>query len=205
MSAFLGPIHYWLFNKIALQDKMVEAVLDLNDENHYVDGLREKTDEECGFIEQKPLEDMIDESNIHGWLQHKVNIVERRLAYVVTSILEKDQEAFSAIEKKMYDLGVATYEKQENTMDSAEQVYQKMNDMLLDGMPCDHVNELVSANSSEVVYRRTICIHETYWTQVGGTVQNYYLIRTKFMDGFLQNSDFSFRADEAGNYHIMRK
>ena len=31
MSAFLGPIHYWLYNKITLQDKMTDAILDLNE------------------------------------------------------------------------------------------------------------------------------------------------------------------------------
>lgn len=30
MSAFLGPIHYWLFNKIQIEDKMVASILSLN-------------------------------------------------------------------------------------------------------------------------------------------------------------------------------
>ena len=33
MSAFLGPIHTWLYNKIKFQEKTVNAVLDLAEEN----------------------------------------------------------------------------------------------------------------------------------------------------------------------------
>lgn len=205
MSAFLGPIHYWLYNKITLQDKMAEAILDLNQNNNYVQGLRQETDTECDVIEKKPLEEMIDETNIHGWLQHKVNIVERRLAFVVTKILQADAKALEKIEEVIYNLGVQVYEENKDSFESAEQVYQKLNDMLLDGMPCDHVNQMVSSSSDEVVYRRTMCIHETYWTDVNGSIANYYALRSHFIAGYLHDSAFSFTADADGNYHINRK
>ena len=77
--------------------------------------------------------------------------------------------------------------------------------MLLDGMPCDHVNQMVSSSSDEVVYRRTMCIHETYWTDVNGSIANYYALRSHFIAGYLHDSAFSFTADADGNYHINRK
>ena len=205
MSAFLGPIHYWLYNKITLQDKMAEAVLELNENNNYVKGLRQETDAECDMIEKKPLEEMIDETNIHGWLQHKLNIVERRLAFVVTKILQADATAYEKIEEVIYNLGIQVYEESKDSFESVKQVYQKLNDMLLDGMPCDHVNEMVSASSDEVVYRRTMCIHETYWSDVNGSIENYYTLRSQFIAGYLKDSSFSFTADADGNYHINRK
>lgn len=205
MSAFLGPIHYWLFNKIELQEKMVETILTLNNEKHYVENLEQDMDSRCGYIEKKPLEEMIDESNIHGWLQDKVSIVERRLSYAVTVITDSKPAAMDDILKAVNELGVQIYKSNPECFDSAEQVYQKMNDMLLDGMPCDHVNELVSASSDEVIYRRRMCIHEDYWTEQNGLVSKYYDIRCQFIEGFLSETKFSFQADDLGNYHIVCK
>lgn len=48
-------------------------------------------------------------------------------------------------------------------------------------------------------------IPDAYWSGVGGDVQNYYDIRSKFIEGFLSDSDFYYTADEKGNYHITRK
>lgn len=205
MSAFLGPIHYWLYNKIQIEDKMVEAILSLNSEKNYVEALDEKTAEECGILEKKPLEEMIDETNIHGWLQHKVNIVESRLGFSVTEILKGNPEAKKDVLAAVYALGCEVAKEKGSALQSAEEGYKRLEDMLLDGMPCDHVNELVSASSDEVVYRRRICIHDAYWSSIGGDVDNYYRIRSKFIEGFLADTAFSYSADEEGNYHIKRK
>lgn len=45
MSAFLDPIHYWLYNKIELQDKMTDAVLALNEKKGYVADLNQTVKE----------------------------------------------------------------------------------------------------------------------------------------------------------------
>lgn len=205
MSAFLGPIHYWLFNKIQIEDKIVASILSLNHDKNYVEALEEKTASECGMLENKPLEDMIDETNIHGWLQHKVNIVERRLGFVVTEILKNHPEVKEDILGAVYKLGEQIRKENGQTLDSAEDCYKCLEDLLLDGMPCDHVNQLVSASSDEVVYRRTCCIHHGYWDGFGGDVKNYYDIRSSFIEGFLAESGFSYLSDESGNYHIVRK
>lgn len=78
MSMFLGPIHHWLYNKIITQEKMVQVVLAFNEAENLVENLEEQLKETCGELHQGALEDMIDVSNIHGWLQHQVNIVEER-------------------------------------------------------------------------------------------------------------------------------
>lgn len=205
MSAFLGPIHYWLYNKIELQEKLVEAILTLNNKQHYVENLQQNMDSRCGYIEKKPLEEMIDESNIHGWLQDKVSIVERRLSYAVTVITDSNPVAMSKIFDTVKEFGVHVYKSNPESFESAEQVYRKLNDMLLDGMPCDHVNELVSVSSDEVIYRRRMCIHEDYWTEQNGMVNKYYDIRCQFIEGFLSETKFAFKADNQGNYHIAYK
>lgn len=205
MSAFLGPIHYWLYNKIVLQDKMTDDVFALNEKNGYVSDLENKTASVCGVIEKKPLEEMIDESNIHGWLQGKICTAESRFAYAVTQILNANQDAISELKEVLFQLGIKIADEMGETFDSAEQIYQKLNDILLDGMPCDHINQLVSKSMDEVVYHRAICIHENFWHKASGKVEVYYVLRTRFIEGFLQESAFSYFADVEGNYHITKK
>ena len=207
MSAFLGPIHYWLYHKIMLQEKIVEEILSLNEEEGFVQGLDDSTVIHCGIIENQPLENMIDSGNIHGWLQEKVDIVENRLSYVVTAITKEYDDRMEQILERVYQLGVDVIESldQKEQWTSAEQIYKLLNDLLLDGMPCDRVNMVVSTSSDEVIYKRTRCIHETYWLEQGGFVLNYYEIRTEFVKGLLANTAFEYVADEEGNYHIRRK
>jgi hypothetical protein len=207
MSAFLGPIHYWLYNKIMLQEKIVEEILSLNEKEEFVQGLEDSTIINCGMIENQPLENMIDTGNIHGWLQERIHIVENRLSYVVTAITKENADRMEQILERVYQVGVEVFKslEQKEEIESAEQIFKLLNDMLLDGMPCDHINQIISSSSDEVEFRRTRCIHEVYWLEQGGLVMNYYEIRAKFVEGLLANTAFEYVADEEGNYHIRRK
>lgn len=207
MSAFLGPIHYWLYNKIMLQEKIVDEILSLNEEEEFVQGLNDSTVMQCGIIENQPLENMIDTGNIHGWLQERIHIVENRLSYVVTAITKENADRMEHILERVYQVGLEVFNslEQKEEMESAEQIFKLLNDMLLDGMPCDHINQIISSSSDEVEFRRTRCIHEVYWLEQGGLGMNYYEIRTKFVEGLLANTAFEYVADDQGNYHIRRK
>ena len=35
MSAFLGPIHYWVFNKVQLQEEMVNRLIEFSNKEDY--------------------------------------------------------------------------------------------------------------------------------------------------------------------------
>ena len=72
MSKFLGPIHYWLYEKIQLQERLVDRILTVNKEQHWHEGLEELLAESCGIVERQPLEEIIDTDNIHGWLQEQI-------------------------------------------------------------------------------------------------------------------------------------
>ncbi|MDO5292639.1 MAG: hypothetical protein Q4F05_07805 [bacterium] len=207
MSAFLGPIHYWLYNKIIIQENLVEMILKLNEIEGYVPELQKEVDRECGTIETKPLEEMIDTGNIHGWLQERIIIVEKRLSFVVTAIVKDDAKRMEEILDVAYQMGEETYAQvtETETLDTAEKVYKAINDMLLDGMPCDRINELLETSEDQVVYRQSRCIHEAYWVEFGGLIMNYYDIRRKFLQGFLVKSGFEFVVDEQDNFRIRRK
>lgn len=206
MSAFLGPIHHWLYNKIKIQERLVQEILKVNEEKRFVPGLAVEVEIECGVIENRPLEDMIDTDNIHGWLQERVTIVEQRLAYVVTAIVKDDANRMEDILAAAYQTGEEVAREAGNSqITTAPEVFQLINNIVLDGMPCDHINEVVESSEEEVIYRQTRCIHEAYWMEFGGLVMNYYDIRRKLLEGVLVETPFSLTVNDAGVNVIRRK
>ena len=82
MSLFLGKIHYWLFNKIIWFEGLEEELVKVAEKSGLdVKAIKKEINEKYGErLPNKPLEEMIDTSNIHGWLQDKINAAEGRTA-----------------------------------------------------------------------------------------------------------------------------
>nr|WP_312578507.1 hypothetical protein [Sedimentibacter sp.] len=190
MSAFLGPIHYWLYNKIKIQHEIVENIMLLADKKQQNLNMREKLASKFGDSEIKPLEEVIDVSNIHGWLQNKISIEESRLAYSVTSLLNENTDFLQDLKVLFKNEGARVSRLSEN--ESIDEVYKNINDTLLDGMPCDRASIVVSQDEKEVVWKRNICVHEDYWDSVGGDIKNYYLLRDEFIKGMLEKANITY-------------
>ena len=199
MSAFLGPIHHWLYNKINIQDRLTDAYLVFAAEAGMND-LREAAAAKYGEMPEGSLENLIDESNIHGWLQSKITLVENRYAFVVTEILKRNPSYMEQLEKLAFEFGK---KNSPLTADStAKTAYQLLNDTLIDGMPCDHVNMLISAEENEVIWERTQCVHAQYWTANGGNTAAYYNLRAQLIKGLLTPAGLSFTEESEGRYVI---
>lgn len=200
MSAFLGPIHFWVYNKIQIQQGIVDNIIEAFE--GMVPGLKEKLDSEYGGTERRPLEQVIDESNIHGWLQKNVTQAEFKLAESVTTIIGKDPEAIGTIKKIFWEKGKELSGKIEKS--NASSAYKVLNDSLLDGMPCDHANNLLENSEEKVVWQRNICVHRDFWEAVGGEIDIYYSLREEFIKGTLQETGLEFeKADE--NTSIIKR
>ena len=78
MSAFLGPIHFWLYNKIQFQENLIDELV------AYVTakGWSDKADQYVS-TDRRKLDEVIDEANIHGWLQSRIHDAEGRYAALV--------------------------------------------------------------------------------------------------------------------------
>lgn len=196
MSAFLGPIHFWLYNKIQIQQGMVEEILTLSED--LAPGLREELDTRYGMSETRPLDEVIDVGNIHGWLQKCIAQTEYKLAYAVTFLTEKDPGIIKKIESIFHRTGKGIASS--ISTDNAAEVYKAISDSLLDGMPCDHANTVIEESSGKVVWRRNICVHKKYWEEVGGDINVYYFIREAFFRGFLSGTSLVYeKVDEAAS------
>lgn len=200
MSAFLGPIHHWLYNKIQIQQGMVDKIIELGET--FIPGLGETLNEKYGVSETRALELVIDESNIHGWLQGNVTRVEYKLAESVTILLKEKSELLNSIKEIFWNKGKIV----SNTMaaDNASQVYKAINDSMLDGMPCDHANIVQEETTEKVTWKRNTCVHQKYWDEVGGDIKIYYLLRDEFIKGCLDSSVYDYVSKEDGFYEIRR-
>ena len=66
MSAFLAPIHNWLYNKIKFQDELVKYITEFVERKGYEAELLSQMDQRYGVLESGELADIIDENDIHA-------------------------------------------------------------------------------------------------------------------------------------------
>lgn len=195
MSAFLGPIHYWLYNKIQLQQSIVEELYALG-----VDcglSLREECEARYGTSPNRPLEEMIDHGNIHGWLQERVSQVEYKYAYSVTRLINQDKSVKDRLKELLYNKGSELGHSLQSQVQNAPQLFKVISDNLLDGMPCDHANRILSQEETEIIWTRSVCVHSEYWEEVNGDIGLYYELREDWIRGLAEECGFIFeRMDE---------
>lgn len=203
MSAFLGPIHYWLYEKISLQENLIEKLTAFAAENGN-ENLGEQLDAAYGKWDNRPMEEIIDESNIHGWLQSKVSQVEAKLAKGVTVLVKEGGLQLDQLENVFYEEGRKLGENLEKDM-PLPQVYKVISDSLLDGMPCDHAMQLIKQETDQVVWRRNVCVHQSYWEAVGGDIHHYYALRNAWMKGLTEAMNLVFTILEEDTYELRRE
>ena len=75
-----------------------------------------------------------------------------------------------------------------------------MNDYILDGMPCDRVNEVVANDEQHIAWEQRICVHKDIWNEVGCDVNYFYELRNTWIKSFISelNSKFEYLIDENG-------
>lgn len=207
MSAFLGPIHYWLYNKIQLQQAIVDKLYLLGDQHGL--SLKEDCDNSFGPFENKPLEEMIDHGNIHGWLQERVSQVEYKYAYSVTALLGIGRDLPEQMKALHYNYGKELAQsilegEQAGTSLKATDLYKTIGDYLLDGMPCDHANQLMKQSDTEVIWTRKLCVHSKYWDEIGGEIRIYYELRDAWLEGLVKGLGFILEKLDVDSYRINK-
>lgn len=194
MSAFLGKIHYWLYDKIKLQEELIESVTALADKNGFNGkALLNKSYSNYGAPVTGPLENEIEHENIHGWLQEKIISVESRLAYVLTEIIQAGAVKTEEISEIFYKNGSEKMKQLSLNEGTPEEFFNLIFDYMLEGMPCDRVNQVVQCNEAMIEWHTTRDIHKEYFEQVLGEVSNYYYFRSAWINGFLNESGTGFQ------------
>ncbi|EHI56246.1 hypothetical protein HMPREF9333_00525 [Johnsonella ignava ATCC 51276] len=202
MSGFLGPIHIWLYNKIKFQDGLTKLFISLADEKSYsVESLKE-IDKLCGSLQEGELVDLIDGTNIHGWLQERLSLVETRLAYTVGEILKGGASRIEELCKTAFEYGRKSAADKNITPAGG---YEYLDNVLLNGMPCDRVNIITSQDDTSISWEQYEDIHRPYWEMLSVDVDNYYRIRQAVIGGIFEDTDIKFNVLKNQNYRLEYK
>jgi len=212
MSLYLGKVHYWLFNKILWFEGLENEIITLaKNEGLDIDKLCKNINDKYGEkTKDIPLEEMIDTSNIHGWLQGKISSAEGRMAAWTTAVLNNNNEVTLKMENIYKQQGIkAAKEVKEKgiEIETAVDIFNSVNDYILDGMPCDRVNEVITSEENIIEWNRRICVHGDIWNKEQGNVDYFYKLRSLWIKTFISeiNSNFEYIEREDGVKVITRK
>lgn len=194
MSKFLGPIHYWLYGKIGHQEELTRAFAEVAAKNGWLENASDYT------RELPALESVIDEGNIHGWLQSRIADTETRYAALVLAIVsEKDVQLLSQLQQAAFAFGRA------NTLDtgvSPEEAYKAFDSFFVNGMPCDRVNVIIANDADALTWQETQDVHSAYWPEKS---ELYALLRLSVMEGMLAATAIGIRKLDGNSYQLYRK
>jgi hypothetical protein len=193
MSLFLAPVHTWLFNKIRLFEEIEQNIIEQFSLILTEDYLTTIYDDFGYPLGDEPIETLIDTSNIHGWLQTSINRAEKRQATIIKFLNEQVKEATDTVYAVYYKMGKEKATEQEEAFTDANQIYTKLNDYLLEGMPCDRVNVVIEQHDNQLIWLTSTCVHQDNWSSVGMDVVYYYDFRAAFIKGFVEGSEKSFK------------
>lgn len=159
----LAAIHYQMDGKIRWQDQINQEISE-KFLNRPIRGL-----------DKRPLEEIIDGTNIHGFLAQRIQEVEETLAQLVEEIADKGQ--FEDLLVFMEDKG-----RNENLEAKPQAVFAHMTNHYLDGMPCDRVVELVSQEEDAWTWILREDVHGQYWQDP----TKYWALREAYLQGLAQ-------------------
>ena len=186
MSLFLGKIHYWLYDKVLLHERLIESVTALAESKGYSSGnLIINSYARFGAPVTGPLEDNISHSNIHGWLQERIFSVEKRLAYIVTELLRKEIISIEEFDRVFYESGAEAMKNSGFKESKPQELFTQIFDHLLEGMPCDHVSQIIESTDDMISWETTRCLHKSHWDEIDGDISNFYRLRESWIKGFL--------------------
>lgn len=196
MSAFLAPIHFWMYDKILIAQELTFKLEEkfLNKEE------RKEVESLFPGLYSKDLEEVIDQSNIHGWLHTAVSNVEIRFAYIVKTLLDRGI-SLEEIKKVAFEYGKSFPEQEVSSLKDA---YELLMDILLDGLPCDVSISVSREEENELEFILYNDIHKQYFNEFNLEVSLYHEIREAFVNGIFERYSLKYKNISDSNKLISR-
>ncbi|HWR38232.1 MAG TPA: hypothetical protein VN611_01915 [Patescibacteria group bacterium] len=173
MSALLGPIHQWLFQKILLVSQREELVFT---KVHDMCGeTAEELREELWKTYGEPLPDadlstLIDPGNIHGWLQRQINLAESREASFIRELYDTCGDTARDLTRDAWtehgkQCGQQAAALNKYSLTTTSGIHQALNDFYLNGMPCDQADQVILSEANHLVWETATCLQASNWQQ----------------------------------------
>ncbi|WP_101772393.1 hypothetical protein [Peptostreptococcus faecalis] len=182
-----------IYIRMLQQEKFVESIIRVSEEEMLDLDLKNDLDENIGVLEQGDV-DEITKNHFKDpkWLCDNVQIVERRFAYAVKKVIEKDESQMLNLETAIYELG-QTWEPDYKDL-PVRHTYNLIRNLLLDGVASEEINEIISENDDEIVWKRKRSTTQKYWTYLDIDFNKYFLpLRRAFIQGFIEKTDIEFK------------
>lgn len=207
MSFALGPIHYLMFDKIKLVNQRRLAIRKafIGKYDSEAEGIAKEAEKTYGFnLEDKPLDELIGDESIHGWLQDKVSRVELAESALVSALWKNykaDCETLAL--DASYHFGHSYGEKLSKDypakVDTPDAIQDVIWSYYLDGMPCDQEEGLFDAKDKTLFMRHNHCLHNSYWEQTKAPAALMCRLYASFLEGLLKglNPAISFKREKA--------
>ena len=200
MSAFLGPIHYWLYQKIKLVNDREELLYNKAYETfgEIAEELRTGIWETYGSPPSgNVLTDLIDLNNIHGWLQRQVTLAEVREAALVRDLVDHCGEDAFNLTVKVFELqaaasGTDACKQGKYDAESAVGIYTALNDIRLNGMPCDQPDTVLENTIAKVVWKSGPRLQKSSWEKAGVDFAVMNILYQSWLEAFVSGMNPSF-------------
>lgn len=221
MSAFLAPVHYWLYNKIRGVIEREQFIFKAAE--NLCGGAAEEARSQAWQSYGEPLpetdlQEQIDHSNIHGWLQRQINVAESREAAFIQALVDNCGDAAIDVAQtafREHGVHAARHADAQGKYETstAPGIYKAINDYYLNGMPCDQADAILDSTSDKLVWESAGCPQEPNWKRVGADGKIMKKLYNEWLAAFVNilNPGFAFNqtADtQAGNksnrYEIVR-
>ena len=90
---------------------------------------------------------------------------------------------------------------------SPQDFFNLIFDYMIEGMPCDRINEIDENNETTIQWSTLKDIHKEHWDRVGGDVNNFYYFRDSWINGFLSasNTGYKYTRTEKGINTIRKE
>ena len=197
MSAFLGPIHYWMYDKIQAQEELIRRIA----AKAVAEGWASE-EAAASYVndEDRPLDELIGD-DIHGFLSGRIDDAENRYAQLVANLLNGHEDRLSALKEIAYTFG--TEHAAEASCEPAE-AYKSIEDVTLNGMPCDGVNIVTDKSADHFSWEQRFDVHSPYWAQAGGDANVYFALRNQLIAGILSNTPYAVATTDGTEFTLVR-
>jgi hypothetical protein len=193
MSAFLGPIHMWLYNQIQIVENREAEIVARFSEKYSeaeVHNLIFPYRQQYGDLkEDQPLADLIAGSDIHPWLESAINSAQSREAAIVAALMDEydDQELLFDIYSVQAEKLADKAKKRDNVEEfDLEAAFEIINEHFVERMPCDRLSGAVK-EQDKIIWKHKSQLHQEFWQQTDVDLDLMHNLYAKWLSVFTKN------------------
>ncbi|MFW6300928.1 MAG: hypothetical protein ACOC1W_00205 [Bacillota bacterium] len=207
MSAFLGPIHEWLYQQIkiieARERQLVKNFSEVYSQAEVEEILEPLRAEYGDLKDDRPLSQLISDENIHPWLEAAIVSAQSREAALVSGLQDKfnDKELLEEVYRNQAR-NIAGQVKSETAMNLKE-VFKVLNDYFLERMPCDRLSESTETED-KIIWEHKARLHQEFWEETGVDLELMHLLYSDWIENFVSelNSEIKYKRIVNENHYL---